>query len=363
MNEKDKDKQINCKHCNNLFIPKRRGGMFCHRSCKDKQRQEEKKELTKVKREKKLKEKLTKQDKLLSQSAFGYYLIGEVKRAGTLEILSNQTSESLLELLQLTRSRTRYSGITSGKVNKLYELSHIVAVKDKTRLGLIHPSNLVISPACYNKERGSKVASLNAGLSMERVNLLARHKINDTEKNDGILKRIRQYFGKDVLDGFYRHSNLTRTQRNELLKKIKNFPNAPDFYTLSKMDNEDLSLLLLQLGVSSSRTFSTPSFSELEVALKEMIRNNKQDSVLFWVVEELQNSMEFGSMSNLELLADFRGFQDFVLLQVWNQLHHEPYSLGYDDKHIIECFVLDEGVEPITRLEIALASRRAKVEV
>lgn len=357
MNKKDKDELLVCRNCGKVFTPKRKDALYCHRSCKDKHMQEKRKEATRVKREIRLQEKLDRQDRFLSQSPFGLYLVGEVKRAGTLEILAGHTPESLLQLLQLTRLRTRYSGITAGEVNKLYELSHIVGVKDKGRLGLLHPSNIVICPRKYNRERGVKVAPLGAGLSIQRKDLLLKHAVGNDEKSDSILKKIKSYLGKRVLNGFYKESKLTRTKRNTLIGRLNKYSSLPGFPDLGNMDNEELTLLLLQFGEKSSHTFSKPSFSELEVALKEMIRNNKQESVLFWIVESLANSMKFGSTTAAELLVEFKGFEDFVLRQVWNQLHHEPYELGYGGKHLVECFTLSGTPDLSLKLDKILVSR------
>lgn len=150
-----------CKHCNENFLTSKANKLFCSRKCKESHTTFIRRENAQKLRLKRLKTR----EFLLNGSAFARYLVTEVKRAGTLEILHKVTSNELLEILKITRNRTKYNGIYKGKVERHFEISHIIAVKDPSRLGLLHPLNMVIAPSNFNRKRGTYSSLLNVGLN------------------------------------------------------------------------------------------------------------------------------------------------------------------------------------------------------
>jgi predicted nucleic acid-binding Zn ribbon protein len=77
-------KKLTCKHCVGLFQPIRTGNYYCSDTCRKLAFKSKTKAKTQAKRNRKLSEKLKK----LANSAFGIYLVKELRRAGTAEILS-----------------------------------------------------------------------------------------------------------------------------------------------------------------------------------------------------------------------------------------------------------------------------------
>ncbi len=86
------------------------------------------------------------------------WLFKECLRAGTVQVLQEHTVDSLNDLSELFKRRSKASGYENGKPTGAFELSHIWPVKtrkgDKT--GLLHAGNLVLAPASPNRSHGSK---------------------------------------------------------------------------------------------------------------------------------------------------------------------------------------------------------------
>jgi hypothetical protein len=263
----------------------------------------------------------------------------------------------LLDILKITRNRTRYNGIFKGKVENHFEISHIIAVKDKSRLGLLHPSNLVIAPATFNRKRGNYSTVLDVGHSLPRNQLKSKYRVLRNDDFSIVFRRIKRYIGKATIDGFLSEAKIYLSQRNQLLKKLSKFSNLPDLMQLS---TEDLHLLLQAKGVSSSSTFSRTGFSALKVAYSELERCEKTESVIYWVLEALLIRSEnrfsecycacIPAVSEVHLI-------EFVLNQAWALLHGDPYELFFNGIHLIECFAIDTSSTPKIKLDQILFDR------
>lgn len=342
-----------CKHCNENFITSSSRKIFCSRNCKESFTTLIRRENAQKLRLKRLKAK----ESLLNGSAFARYLVTEAKRAGTLEIFHGVTSNELLEILKITRNRTKYNGIFNGKVERHYEISHIIAVKDQSRLGLLHPLNMVIAPASFNRKRGSYSSVLDVGLSLPRNQLQSKYRVDRHEDFSTVFRRIKRYLGNSTIESFLSEAKVYLSQRNQLLKKLSKFSNLPD---VTKLSTEDLHLLLQAKGISSSSTFSRTGFSTLKVAYLELERLKKTDSVIYWALEALLFRSEnrfseryclcIPTVSEINLI-------EFVLNQAWSLLHGDPYELFFNGQHLIECFEVDTLSTPKIKLDQILFDR------
>jgi hypothetical protein len=110
-----------CAYCSDLFKPVRAGHCYCSDICRKLKNIAKKKKEADVRRSRRVDQKL----KILSGSSFGQYFVPELKRAGTVQILSQHISESLNELVALRRKCTTSSGCSDGESLGTYELSHI----------------------------------------------------------------------------------------------------------------------------------------------------------------------------------------------------------------------------------------------
>lgn len=347
-----------CKHCNENFLTSKANKLFCSRKCKESHTTFIRRENAQKLRLKRLKTR----EFLLNGSAFARYLVTEVKRAGTLEILHKVTSNELLEILKITRNRTKYNGIYKGKVERHFEISHIIAVKDPSRLGLLHPLNMVIAPSNFNRKRGTYSSLLNVGLSLPRTQLKSNFIVNKHEDFSAVLRRIKRYLGKSTIEDFLSQAKVYLSQRNQLLKKLSKFTNLPD---LTKLSTEDLHLLLAAKGISTSSTFSRSGFSTLKVAHLELERFKKTDSVIYWALEVLvirsENRFSESYCSSSPSISE-QDLVEFVLNQAWSLLHGDPYDVFINGKHLIDCFEVDMNLEPKLKLDHVLFDRSSSIQ-
>jgi len=206
-----------CKHCVGQFQPIRKGHLFCSDTCRKLAFKAKNRAKTQAKRNKKLSEKLKK----LANSAFGKYLIKELRRAGTVEILQGHDSETLTALVKLRRHCTAVGGYDDGDSLSHYELSHIYPVSGKDRIGLLSLANLAITPKTFNRKHGTKLPIQGyMGSSIPRASLLEKWKIATSLDSLEVLKLTRKYLGEEF-DIWLKKHLINQTQKGAILKKLK----------------------------------------------------------------------------------------------------------------------------------------------
>jgi hypothetical protein len=210
-------KKRSCKHCVGLFQPVRTGHFYCSDTCRKLAFKAKNRSKTQAKTNKKLSVKLQK----LANSAFGIYLIKELRRAKTVEILQGHTSETLTALVQLRRRCTAIGGYEDGDSLGYYELSHIYPVSGKDRIGLLSLSNLAITPKTFNRKHGTKLPIKGyVGSSIPKALLLSQWKLDGSLDSLEVLKLARKYLGEEF-DTWLKKHLINQTQKGAILKKLK----------------------------------------------------------------------------------------------------------------------------------------------
>lgn len=331
-----------CLKCGCDFTPVRSSRKYCNESCR-RLWQDSLRRQASAKRRRKC---LLSKSSLFEKTGFARYLVGEVRRAGTLEVLRGLTSSDLLELFRISKQRTVFSGIDRGSVNNRFELSHIVAVKDLSRLGLLHPLNLVICPALFNRARSTKSSRGLVGKSVPKVELNPKLNVSPTDSYINIIRRIKKYLGSSVLTEFYATTKLHMTQREALLKKLAKFEVDQD--DLKNLSIEELNCLLEKFGGRSSVGFSRAGKSSFEVALSELQRFKMEESPLYFCCKVIVDSRMHLDIARKE-------FDSFLLNQIWNALHGDDFSLTFNGhlvseypaivelKYANDTFICDDG--------------------
>jgi hypothetical protein len=233
--------------------------------------------------------------------------VREIRRAGTIQILSGNTAESLLELFALTKQRTRFSGYEDGKPQRGYELSHIQPVKQKNRLGLLHPLNLVISPASFNRKNvGGKTKSIDpkAGLSIPLSDLQKQFAVSPDTSDTTILKKIQTLLG-DEFKAFVGTVAIGQTQAEQLKKQLaKREIEVPPWADLS-----ELKVMAASVDVDYFRLSLDPE-PEYSVLLSEVRRfgweSGQYRPYVRWLerLEEFDLSFDDLSHPALDLLTE-----------------------------------------------------------
>jgi hypothetical protein len=292
-----------CQHCNKEFTATRKSQKYCSRHCSS---AASVKSYRKRKASVNDKKWATKYDRFKS-SPFASYLIRETRRAGTVQVLSGNTAESLLELFALTKQRTRFSGYEDGKPQRGYELSHIQPVKQKNRLGLLHPLNLVISPASFNRTNvGGKTKSISskAGMSLPLADLQKQYVVLPETSDVSILKKIQTLLGEDFKT-FVGTVAIAATQADQLRKQLA----KKDIETPPWADLSELKVLAASADVSYFSLSLDPE-PEYSVLLSEVRRfgwgSGQYRPYVKWLqrIEEFELSFDDPYHPALDLLTE-----------------------------------------------------------
>jgi hypothetical protein len=279
---------------------------------------------------------------------FGRYLLNEIKRAGTVEILHGQTSDKLKALVALRRRCTALGGYDKGEPRRVYELSHVWPVVATSSLGLLDADNLVITPKEFNRRHGQKFPVTGyQGKSIPRSSVSSDWDVKEGMKPLEILKLVRRYLGA-VFDTWLSSYVITASQREVLIKN------------------------LVRAGLSKSqllsmRTSQLRSLSE-EEELPYFDLNKDPTEILSVVIEELKR-LSLGSelLTPLELILEeewelvtpdkvFRGSTDernelrkMLIDQALLCLHGQPYCSMWNSLPAINWFAELIKSEKVTR--------------
>lgn len=314
-----------CKHCGYHFETKHKSKQYCTDKCQNDAkcaRYYKSKKTTQVKRYTTKREKLT-------ATGFGRWLLKECQRAETVQILQGHTVESLLDLLELFKRRSKASGYEDGKPTGAFELSHIWPVKgNKHKIGLLHPQNLVLTPASPNRSHGSKFPSEGfegLGRYLPTGALLSRYTLN---KGDSLAQVERQVFKLlgATWQQFVATLVLQQGQQEQLRKRLQKTLNVRLPVNLSI---EQLKAMADKSGV---RYFSAnwSALSAVSVFAEELLRFGHAKGTEFGVylawLELYEDEFDFFTGENLGGVAkaDQDVLEQLLMCEVFAILHGQP---------------------------------------
>lgn len=210
------NKAIKCSHCKSLFKPVRKGHVHCSDTCRKLRNKAKNKVISDQKRKRRLAEKVKK----LASTTFGRYLVREIKRAKTVQILTGHSADSLKALVALRRRCTNASGYEEGEPLGTYELSHIWPVKSTNSIGLLCVENLVIAPKSFNRQHAQKfpVHTL-IGKAISDSDLTAQWKVVGGMDSALVLKLARSFVGEEF-DRWLASFLISNSQRDQLIKNL-----------------------------------------------------------------------------------------------------------------------------------------------
>lgn len=206
-----------CRHCNKEFYG-RANKHYCSDRCATVARVARHR---KKKSESQVRKYVKKADRFL-QTGFALYLLKELKRAGTVQILEGHTADTLHELNRLKRQCSKYSGYSEGKPTGSYHLSHVWPVRASNgKLGLLHPQNIVIATKEFNLRHGAKQPSrLDVGLYLPTADLLEKHKLREHDTAEQVFKKVEKLLGHEW-KSFIATLTIQQTQEQQLRAKLK----------------------------------------------------------------------------------------------------------------------------------------------
>jgi hypothetical protein len=325
--------RLSCLFCEGQFSVVRKGHIYCSSTCRKLSHKAKKR----AESEKRLSSRLETKLKRLVGTPFGKYLSNELKRAGTAQVLTGHTSDSLKALAALRRRCTTSGGYEKGAPIGTYELSHIYPVSCKKRLGLLHPLNLVICPKEYNRKHSKKVPKTGyLGASLERSELKKKWSISETLTSMEVIEIARKFLGSEFNKWLKSHA-ISYSQYKQLLKKLldEGFPES----ILKGMTLEELKALAEEEDI--------PYFSL-----------DKPPIELLWVVQEEAKRLSIdkellepltGALEELTALNwpeyEFSGsdlerteFEKFLIKQTLNALHGQAYEVFWNEKTLVSYY-------------------------
>ncbi len=320
--------KLGCKHCAGQFRPLRQGHVFCSDTCRKLAFKAKKKLESKKKFSKRLETKL----KALSASVFGGYLYRELVRAGTVQVLSGHTHQSLAELVTLRRKCTSAGGYLKGLPIGDYELSHIYPVSGKSRIGLLHPSNLVICPKSFNRKHSRTVPKEGSqGASIPRDELLKKWRVEKSFTVSAVLNLARKFIGSEF-DKWLNSHRISVSQSKALIKKLTADGTVTKEY-LQGMTLEQLRLLADEAELPYFQLDKSPD-DLLWVVTDEMTRLLPESSMteLTQRLCESWDSLEGFDASVFGGHEGARQFKDFLSNQCLLMLHGLPYEGSWRSK-------------------------------
>jgi hypothetical protein len=252
-----------CKQCRKQFRTISAVKVFCTPAC---QRQ-----ATKVKRRVNRVERAT-------NSAFMYHLAYECERAGTLQILTGHTVESLVDLhaVYLLKLKANQYGQTRD-----FEISHICPSRGYDSIGLYHAQNLVVAPAHLNRAHGAK--HCGGGLSIKRSALVSKHAVEKGAPRKQTVERIIAFLGPDVVAELVKTAKIQTTRRHAITSWLHDHLDATDpeqrqyLDQLDSMTPQALTALKAKLeGKEGSGSFvvKTITYTASDVFLLELERHS-----------------------------------------------------------------------------------------
>jgi len=206
-----------CRHCEISFLPVRSGHFYCSDTCRKLAHKAKKRKANNIKASRKIAQKLRK----LGSSSYGRYLIAELKRAGTVQVLTGHTHSSLEALVELRKQCTGNAGYQGGKAEWTYELSHIKPLAGEDEIGLLHPDNLVIATKKFNRTlRNTPPKIEGRGVALHRSELVKKWEINQSLSGKQVLKLARRFIGAEF-DLWLKSYVVEASQKAKLFTKLR----------------------------------------------------------------------------------------------------------------------------------------------
>ncbi|VVP92030.1 hypothetical protein PS914_03220 [Pseudomonas fluorescens] len=306
-----------CKHCKKRFTAKTAKQIYCTRTCKDKALGASR--------------KVDPMEKAM-KCAFFYYLAGECRRAGTLEILRGHTVETLSALHSLYKANMVYNGY--GDVND-YELSHIHPVKGHAFIGLLFADNLVSAPKTLNRSHGTKY--FGHGASINRATLNTKHAVDkEIEKESDVVARVLAYIGKTTILETIKACKIKPTQRCQLTQWIANHYDESNLEHVAALPSLDM--------LETLKTKELQSIKSLMIGKEVESYSCASSSV------EVVMSRELTRLSEVrpELAAYAYAFEDAIVTQRNSSLFTEHHAqMLFDVLHGKSIAVMADTLEMV----------------
>ena len=321
---------VACQGCGGAFIAFRKSHKYCSESCRKRAFKASKQAVSAKNRGRRISLKLKK----LSSNTFGQYLVRELRRAGSVEILRGHNKDTLNELVALRKACNRFSGYGEGVAIGSYELSHIYPVNGKDGLGRLHPVNLVITSKEFNRSRGSTEPEDELLRVCDYALLENKWVIPEGATASKILKMARRFVGVPFdawLSGFVLAANQTEVLTKSLRKlgyKKKELE-VLTFQGLRELMKKE-EQYVFQLKAQTAMPF--------EVALAQLTRLYPNHSLTMTasLIEKVQGRLDMVHHEGLASETELVELAAFIVIQSNLLLHNLPYQTKWQERELTE---------------------------
>ncbi|WEJ70446.1 hypothetical protein [Pseudomonas sp. PSE14] len=253
--------------------------------------------------------------------AFFSWLILELIRAGTDQILNGVGEKELSELYDIFRFCNAANGYNPD--SRQFEKCHIASVNGGDVLGLLHPKNIVVASADLNRKHGVNHFN-SAGVFIPRSDVVKNIPPNITRAQ--AIKRILNKIGEEVVLRVIKQKKIQPSQREKYIAFILNRSDDHTETQLIEMGNKELAEIdadVRERQVSNYR-YRTSGYSEEYVAVHEAIRfgfvgflefSNKLD----WLDGHVMQTM--WSYNNHDLSEELEYFRDSFSKLAFDAFH------------------------------------------
>ncbi|WP_236186336.1 hypothetical protein [Pseudomonas juntendi] len=256
---------------------------YCNKACKQKAYRTKKAPAQTAKQKKIERRKLR-----LLECAFGYWLLDQAKRAGTVQTYHGITAAGLHQLYEQHNYRKQRLGwIDSGHGKDIFQQCHVQPLNGRDgSTGLTIPENLYTGITELNQKQSNKPVNTWAGASLPATALKRKWNITTEMTRDQVLQKLADFIGPELdtfLDGLDKipqrtfRLRLAKTvfnqQSNELCEQLDRS------FTLAELESlklEELQMLnAIQQGRASIASFGATGGkpdSKLGVLHDELVR-------------------------------------------------------------------------------------------
>lgn len=189
----------------------------------------------------------------LAKNTFWLWVIRECRKAGSVQILTGHTSETLLGLNLLSNAMYNCYGWSRDQKTNLFNICHIQPRKGRDGyVGLLHPANLFIGCSSMNRKQSNKPVPADAGLRIPGNALKRKWAVDQGDTDATIAKLIRAFLGK-VLDEHLAQLPVDLDKRHELAQRIYNrqqkgtaIRTLDHHWTLSELESREVKIESLE---------------------------------------------------------------------------------------------------------------------
>lgn len=199
------------------------------------------------------------------------YIARECKRAGSIQIMSMHTVDSLRQLI----------GIICNHPKRTMEINHVYPVNGRDRLGLLHPLNLFYGGSAQNRKFGARSFG-NAGYSISRAELDDKWSVTKNMTDKSTLNLLMEFLG-DTLVEYVKTYPVNQSGKIKLIDSIIKLEKTGKYTreNLSSMPSLGLSSIKAELlGTNLSGFYVPPrkNRSKVLIYLEELDRISRDAS-------------------------------------------------------------------------------------